>query len=61
MANPSVETVSTGADKAKLDAVALLVVSAVVVVYDLGAQVLRLPVLALPGRMVVTGAVSSTS
>ena len=61
MANPSVETVSTGADKAKLAAVALLVVSAVVVFYVLGAQDLWLRVLALLGLMVVAVAVFFTS
>ena len=61
MANPSVETVSTGADKAKLAAVALLVVSAVVVFYVLGAQDLWLRVLALLGVMVVAVAVFFTS
>jgi len=61
IANPSVETVSTGADKAKLAAVALLVVSAVVVFYVLGAQDLWLRVLALLGLMVVAVAVFFTS
>ena len=61
MANPSVETVSTGADKAKLAAAALLVVSAVVVFYVLGAQDLWLRVLALLGLMVVAVAVFFTS
>ena len=47
MSNPSVETVSTGADKAKLAAAAVLVVGAVAVFYALGNQDLWLRVLAL--------------
>ena len=47
MANPEVQTVSTGADKAKLAAAALLVVGAVVVFYALGKQDLWLRVGAL--------------
>ncbi|KNZ31118.1 MAG: preprotein translocase subunit SecE [Methylibium sp. NZG] len=47
MANPEVQTVSTGADKAKLAAAALLVVAAVVVFYVLGKQDLWLRVGAL--------------
>jgi preprotein translocase subunit SecE len=61
MANPPVETVSTGADKAKLAAVALLVVSAVVVFYALGKQDLWLRVLALLGLFAVAIAVFFTS
>ncbi len=61
MANPPVETVSTGADKAKLAAAALLVVSAVVAFYVLGAQDLWLRVAALLAIMVVAGAVFFTS
>ncbi len=61
MANPPVETVSTGADKAKLAAAALLVVSAVVAFYALGAQDLWLRVAALLAIMVVAGAVFFTS
>ncbi|MEW6704999.1 MAG: preprotein translocase subunit SecE [Pseudomonadota bacterium] len=45
--NPQVETVSTGADKAKLAAAALLVVGAVVAFYLLGKQDLWLRVGAL--------------
>ena len=45
--NPQVETVSSGADKAKLAAAALLVVGAVVAFYLLGAQDLWLRVVAL--------------
>ena len=61
MANPPVETVSTGADKAKLAAVALLVVAAVVVFYALGKQDLWLRVLALLGLFAVAIAVFFTS
>ena len=45
--NPQVETVSSGADKAKLAAAALLVVGAVVAFYLLGQQSLWLRVIAL--------------
>ena len=47
MNNPTVETVSTGADKAKLAAAGLLVVAAVVAFYLLGKQDLWLRVVAL--------------
>jgi preprotein translocase subunit SecE len=47
MANPEVQTVSTGADKAKLAAAALLVVAGVVAFYVLGKQDLWLRVVAL--------------
>ena len=47
MSNPPVETVSTGADKAKLAAAALLVVGAVVAFYALGKQDLWIRVGAL--------------
>ena len=47
MANPTVETVSTGADKAKLAAAAVLVIGAVAAFYALGKQDLWLRVLAL--------------
>ena len=48
MANsPPVETISTGADKAKLGAAAVLVVASVVVFYALGKQDLWLRVAAL--------------
>jgi preprotein translocase subunit SecE len=46
-ASPSVETVSTGADKAKLAAAAVLVVAAVVVFYALDKQDLWMRVAAL--------------
>jgi preprotein translocase subunit SecE len=47
MSNPQVETVSTGADKAKLAVAAVLVVAAVVVFYMLSKQDLWLRVIAL--------------
>ena len=47
MSNPQVETVSTGADKAKLAVAAVLVVAAVVAFYMLGKQDLWLRVIAL--------------
>jgi preprotein translocase subunit SecE len=47
MANPQVETVSTGADKAKLAAAGLLVIGAVAAFYALGQQELWLRVIAL--------------
>jgi preprotein translocase subunit SecE len=61
MANPTIETVSTGADKAKLVGVALLVVGAVVVFYALGKQDLWIRVLALLGLIAVAVAVFFTS
>jgi preprotein translocase subunit SecE len=47
MSNPQIETVSSGADKAKLAAAGVLVVAAVVVFYVLGKQELWLRVGAL--------------
>ena len=47
MANPEVETVSTGADKAKLAVAGVLVIGAVAAFYALGQQDLWLRVLAL--------------
>ena len=47
MSTPTVETVSTGADKAKLAAAVLLLVGAVVAFYLLGKQDLWLRVIAL--------------
>ena len=47
MANPEVQTISTGADKAKLAAAALLVIAAVVAFYALGKQDLWLRIVAL--------------
>ncbi len=64
MANPTsppVETVSTGADKAKLAAAGVLVVAAVVVFYALGQQDLWLRVAALLVLMIVGVATFFTS
>ena len=61
MANPEVQTVSTGADKAKLAAAALLVVGAVVVFYMLGKQDLWLRIGALVLLMAGAIAVFFTS
>lgn len=61
MANPTVETVSTGADKVKLAAVALLVIGAVVAFYALGKQDLWLRVVALLALLAVAVAVFFTS
>ncbi len=64
MANPTappVETVTTGADKAKLAVAAALVVAAVVAFYALGQQDLWLRVVALLVLMVVAVATFFTS
>jgi preprotein translocase subunit SecE len=61
MSNPPVETVSTGADKAKLAAAALLAVGAIVAFYLLGAQDLWLRVLALLALFAVAIGVFFTS
>ena len=64
MANPTsppVETVSTGADKAKLAAAAVLVVAAVVAFYMLGRQDLWLRIAALLVLMIVAIATFFTS
>jgi preprotein translocase subunit SecE len=64
MANPTappVETITTGADKAKLAAAAVLVVAAVVVFYALGRQDLWLRVAALLVLMIVAIATFFTS
>jgi preprotein translocase subunit SecE len=64
MANPTsppVETISTGADKAKLAAAAALVVAAVVAFYALGQQDLWLRVAALLVLMIVAVATFFTS
>ena len=50
--SPQVETVSTGADKAKLAVAGLLVVGAVVAFYALGSQDLWLRVVTLLGLLV---------
>ena len=57
MANPTVETVSTGADKAKLAGVVLLVVGAVAAFYALDKQDLWLRVIALLALIAVAVAV----
>jgi preprotein translocase subunit SecE len=59
--NPQVETVSSGADKAKLAAAVLLVVGAVVAFYLLGQQSVWLRVAALIGLIVAGVAVFFTS
>ena len=61
MANPTIETVSTGTDKAKLAGVAVLVVGAVVAFYALGDQGLWLRVLALLALLAVAVVVFFTS
>ncbi len=61
MANPTIETVSTGTDKAKLAGVAALVVGAVVAFYALGQQDLWLRVLALLALIGVAVVVFFTS
>jgi preprotein translocase subunit SecE len=61
MSNPSVETVSTGADKAKLVVAGLLVIGAVVAFYALGKQDQWLRIVALLGRMVVAVGIFFTS
>jgi len=59
--NPQVETVSTGADKAKLATAALLVVAAVAAFYLLGKQDLWVRVAALIVTLLVAVAVFFTS
>ena len=59
--NPQVETVSTGADKAKLAAAALLVVAAVAAFYLLGKQDLWVRVAALIVTLLVAVGVFFTS
>jgi len=61
MASPTVETVSTGADKVKLAVVAALLVGAVVAFYALSAQDLWIRVLALLALVVVALPVFFTS
>jgi preprotein translocase subunit SecE len=58
---PPVETVSTGADKAKLAGAVLLLVGAIVVFYYLGKQDLWVRVLALLGLMAAAVALFFTS
>jgi preprotein translocase subunit SecE len=59
--SPSVETVTTGADKAKLAVSGLLVVGAVVAYYLLGQQDLWLRIVALIGLLIVAVAMFFTS
>ena len=59
--SPSVETISTGADKAKLALAAALVVAAVVAFYMLGQKDLWLRVAALLGLLIVAVATFFTS
>ena len=61
MSNPHVETVSTGADKAKLAVAGLLVVGAVAAFYALGKQDQWVRVLALLGLLAVAVAIFFTS
>ncbi len=61
MSNPSIETVSTGADKAKMAAAGVLVVAALVAFYALGKQDLWLRLGAMLGLMVLAVAVFFTS
>jgi preprotein translocase subunit SecE len=58
---PPVETVSTGADKAKLAGAVVLLVGAIVVFYYLGKQDLWVRVLALLGMMAAAVALFFTS
>jgi preprotein translocase subunit SecE len=59
--NPQVETVSTGADKAKLAGAVLLVVGSVVAYYYLGRQDLWLRVAVLIGMLALAVALFFTS
>ena len=62
MANPpQIETISTGADKAKLAVAAVLVVAAVAAFYAMGKQDLWLRVAALLGLMLMAVATFFTS
>jgi preprotein translocase subunit SecE len=61
MSNPQVETVSTGADKAKLAVAGLLVIGAVAAFYALGKQDLWLRVVALVVLLVAAAGVFFTS
>ena len=61
MSNPPVETVSSGADKAKLAVAGLLVVGAVVAFYALGKQDLWVRVIALAVLMVAAVVVFFTA
>ena len=61
MSNPSIETVSTSADKAKLAIAGALVIAAVVAFYALGKQDLWLRVLALIAVLAAAVALFFTS
>ena len=61
MSNPSVETVSTGADKAKLAVAGLLVIGAVAAFYVLSKQDQWVRVVALLGLLAVAVAIFFTS
>ena len=61
MSNPPVETVSTGADKAKLAVAGVLTVGAVVAFYVLGQQDQWVRIVALLGLLAVAVAVFFTS
>ena len=61
MSNPSVETVSTGADKAKLAVAGLLVIGAVVAFYALSKQDQWLRIVALLALLAVAVAIFFTS
>jgi preprotein translocase subunit SecE len=61
MANPPVETVTTGADKAKLAVAGLLLIGAVVAFYALGGQDMWVRVVALIGGLVVAAGVFFTA
>jgi preprotein translocase subunit SecE len=61
MANPQVETVSTGADKAKLAVAGLLVIGAVAAFYALGKMDLWVRVIALIALLVAAIGVFFTS
>ncbi|MFZ2650691.1 MAG: preprotein translocase subunit SecE [Burkholderiaceae bacterium] len=61
MAIPEIQTVSTGADKAKLGAACVLVIAAVVAFYALGQQDLWLRIAALLALMVLGVALFFTS
>lgn len=61
MSNPPIETVATGADKAKLVVAGVLVVAAVVAFYALGKQELWMRVVALVGVLAAAIGVFFTS
>jgi preprotein translocase subunit SecE len=61
MSNPPVETVSTGADKAKLAVAGLLVIGAVAAFYALGKQDQWVRVVALLGLLAVAVGIFFTS